>query len=78
MAEFGSSNQLNLLGHAAGFAKSISEQYDSNPGCEMIETNTPDIGDQKSPITSQPSSSFSSTLDGDLEEVEKNGTFYYT
>jgi hypothetical protein len=43
----------------------------------MIETNTPDIGDQKSPITSQPSSSFS-TLDGDLEEVEKNGTFYYT
>jgi len=44
----------------------------------MIETNTPDIGDQKSPITSQPSSSFSSTLDGDLEDVEKNGTFYYT
>jgi len=49
-----------------------------NLGCEMIETNTPDIGDQKSPITSQPSSSFSSTLDGDLEDVEKNGTFYYT
>jgi hypothetical protein len=32
MAESGSSNQLNLLGHAAGFAKSISEQYNSKSG----------------------------------------------
>jgi hypothetical protein len=69
---------LNLLGHAEGFAISISEQYDSKCGYEMIETNMSDIGDQKSRNASQPSSSFSSTLDGDLEEVEKNGAFYYT
>jgi len=76
MAESGSSDRLNLLGHAASFAKSISGNDTSKSGYEMVDIDTSDIGTQKSPITSQYPPSYSSTWEGDLEQDGKNGDSY--
>jgi hypothetical protein len=76
MAESERSDRLNLLGHAAGFAKSISGQDNSRTGYEMVDIDTSDLGTQKSPISSQYPPSFSTTWDEDLERKPKNEESY--
>jgi hypothetical protein len=76
MAESGSSDRFNLLGHAASFAKSISVHDNPGTGYEMVDIGTSDIGTQKSPISSQYSPSYSATRGGDLEQDGKDGGSY--
>jgi hypothetical protein len=78
MAESGSSNQLNLLGHAERLAKRISDQYNSKPEYEMIKTIMPDIGEQKvqlllSPLPCSPQPRI--VISSKLERMD--GVFYY-
>jgi hypothetical protein len=76
MAETGNSDRLNLLGHAASFAKSIPGYDSSKSGYEMVDIDTSDIGTHKSPITSQYPPSYSATWDGDIEHVGRDGDSY--
>jgi hypothetical protein len=68
MAESGSSDRFNLLGHAASFAKSISIHDNPGTGYKMVEIGTSGIGTQKNPINSQYHPSYSATWNGDPEQ----------
>jgi hypothetical protein len=76
MAESGSSDRLNLLGHAASFVKSIPGYSSSKSGYEMVDIDTSDIGTQRSPAAPQYPPSYSATWDEDVEHVGKDGESY--